>query len=196
MKLIVGLGNPGEKYENTRHNLGFMVVDKLLGELEPVEKSFWEENKYVKSLVKKVKFGNTDLILAKPQTFMNESGKAATLLSSFFSIKPENIFVIHDDLDLPLGKIRIRTSGASAGHKGVQSIIEHLGTDKFLRVRLGIGESEEGEKQNHRAVEDFVLSKFSEGELGKARTMVAEAVKKIEILIEKGINEYMSKHNG
>src|SRR4051812_41840778 len=123
MYIIVGLGNPGKKYEQTRHNLGFRVLDLLAGE------SGWE-NKY-DSLFKKLK----DVILAKPQTFMNKSGEAVAQISKFYP--DAQLIVIHDELDLPLGSIKIQKDVSAAGHNGVQSIIDTLGTKDFIRVRLG-----------------------------------------------------------
>ena len=135
MKLIVGLGNPGEKYENTRHNIGFAVLDALLHKLTPVEKITWKENKKFNSKVARI--GN--LILAKPQTFMNASGIAVAKIANFYHIEPAEIWVIHDEIDLLLEGIRIVRGRGSAGHRGVESIIKELGTDEFVRFRLGIG---------------------------------------------------------
>jgi len=135
MKLIVGLGNPGEKYENSRHNLGFVVLDALLQKLTPVEKTVWQEEKKSNSLIAKV----GDLILAKPQTFMNASGFAVKKLNTKYQILNTELWVVHDDIDLPLGKIKIRKGGGSAGHRGIDSIAKELETHDFVRFRLGIG---------------------------------------------------------
>ncbi len=138
MKFIVGLGNPGPEYENTRHNIGFMVLDKLVRELG-AEVPAWERDE--KKNVVTARIG--EVLLVKPVTFMNKSGFAIRALVDFYKAAPSDVWVVHDDIDLPLGKIRIRSSGASAGHNGVSSIIEQLKTDKFIRFRLGIGRGKE-----------------------------------------------------
>ena len=137
MILIVGLGNPGKKYEKTRHNVGFMVIDELKK----------------KELSNKVK-------LLKPEIFMNSSGTAVSNLMSFYKIKPKNLLIIHDDIDLPIGKIRIVKNRGSAGHKGVQSIIKKLGTKDFHRIRIGICPT----KSKPKNIERFVLEKFIKSE--------------------------------
>ncbi len=131
MKLIVGLGNPGKDYEDTRHNIGFMVVDKLAREIGR-DTLVWNQDDKRSAFVAKV----GELVIAKPVTFMNNSGVAVKKLADFYKIDPVDVWVIHDDLDLPIGKIRIRNQGGTAGHNGVESIITHLGTDKFLRFRF------------------------------------------------------------
>lgn len=187
MILIVGLGNPGEKYQNTRHNLGFMVLDGLLGKLTPVEKTAWKENKKFNSLVAKI--GN--LILIKPQTFMNASGMAVAKIANFYKIKPEEIWAIHDDVDLPLERIRIIKGRGAAGHRGVESIIKELGTIDFVRFRLGIGHP--GLGSSEKEVERYVLASFSRGEKSKARRMVKKAVKAIGVALEKGTEESIQR---
>ena len=136
---MVGLGNPGEKYQGTRHNLGFEVVDKLVDSINS-EGLSWSSEKKFKSEVIQINFPLTasplSLILIKPQTYMNNSGLAVKLLADYYQIPLEDVVVIHDDLDLPLGKIKIRVGGAAAGHHGVESVISCLGDDKFIRVRL------------------------------------------------------------
>src|SRR5258705_3926521 len=144
MKLIVGLGNPGEKYTHTRHNFGFTVVDKFLKDFEPVSTTVWSVNEKLKSDIAlldwKPKVGKLErVILAKPLTYMNNSGLAVGLITAFYKIDPEDIWVVYDELDLPVGAMKIRFGGAAAGHHGVESIMEHLKTDKFWRFRLGIG---------------------------------------------------------
>lgn len=189
MKLIVGLGNPGEKYEGTRHNLGFVVLDALLQELTPVEKTAWKENKKFNALLAKI----DDLILAKPQTFMNASGMAVAKIANFYKIKPENIWIIHDDVDLPLEEIRIVKGRGAAGHRGVESIIKELGTEDFIRFRLGIGHP--GPGSSEKEVERYVLASFGRGEKSKARRMVKKAVEAIIITLEKGSERAMNESN-
>ena len=200
MKLLVGLGNPGEKYEKTRHNLGFVTLDHLLKKIENLDNSFWDEEKKIKSQTKKVNIKGTPVLLIRPLTFMNESGIAVAAASSYYKVKPEDIIVIHDDLDLPLGKIRVRFGGGHGGHKGVESIMNSLGTDKFLRMRLGIGhphhhEGKLKEGKSHIAVEDYVLSNFSSSDKGKVKTMTSKVVKIVDQIMEHGIENYLSKFN-
>lgn len=200
MKLLVGLGNPGDKYEKTRHNLGFVVLDHLLRKIENLDNSFWDEEKKIKSLTKKVNIKNSPTLLLKPLTFMNESGTAVAAASSYYKINPEDIILIHDDLDLPLGKIRVRFGGGHGGHKGVESVINHLNTDKFLRIRLGIGHPHHHEGKlktgkSHIAVEDYVLSVFSSSDKGKVKTMTSQVVKIVDQIMEHGIDLYLSKFN-
>jgi PTH1 family peptidyl-tRNA hydrolase len=181
MILIVGLGNPGEKYEKTKHNLGFAVLDTLLQKLTPLEKTEWRENKKFNSLVAKV----NELILAKPQTLMNASGFAVAKMAHFYKIEPEDIWVIHDDVDLPLEKIRVVQGRGAAGHRGVESIIKELGTIDFVRFRLGIGHP--GLESSDQEVESYVLASFGRGEKSKARRMVEKTVKAIQLALEEGL---------
>ncbi len=199
MKLIVGLGNPGEKYANTRHNLGFMAADTLLEKLEPLKKTFWEDEAKLKSQIKQIKLGDTTLLLAKPTTYMNDSGIAVSKILNYYKIDPTDLIVIYDDLDMPFGKIRVRFGGGAGGHHGVESIMEQIKSDKFLRIRLGIGEADgrrsERPNQSREAVSEFVLGKLSSSERGKVRTMIKETVKICEKILEHGIDTYMSRYN-
>ncbi|MFH1889989.1 MAG: aminoacyl-tRNA hydrolase [Candidatus Kuenenbacteria bacterium] len=179
MYLIVGLGNPGKKYEKTRHNAGFMAID-FLAEKFGFE-DFKTKNKF-KAEVAEGKSGNEKIIMAKPQTYMNNSGDAVQLLQSFYGIKSENIVVIYDELDLPLGKIRVRDEGSSAGHKGVESIIIKIGTDKFNRIRIGI-KNENAEKM---PADKFVLSKFGLVEKFKLKNNILDnATDEVEKILKK-----------
>lgn len=178
MRLIVGLGNPGEKYASVRHNLGFMVVDKLVSSI--MYQVLWEKNEKLKSAIIK----NGDFIFAKPQTYMNNSGLAIKLLTTYYKILTTDIIVVHDELDLPLGKIKVRLGGAAAGHHGVESIIDALGTDQFIRVRLGIGnlrtQSAEHKGQQVSA-EKFVLEPFLHSERAQVKHMIKQAVKALQV---------------
>ncbi len=194
MKIIVGLGNPGEKYEKTRHNLGFMVLDHLLEKFEPLNKTFWDKAPKLKAEVKQIKYKDTPLLLVKPQTFMNDSGIAVAKILAYYKVEPVDLYVIHDDLDLPYGKIRIRFGGSGGGHHGIESIIEHIG-DKFLRIRLGIGSDSPQKEDNKRKVEDYVLGRISSQEKGKTKTMMHESIKNLELILDHGIDTYMSKYN-
>jgi len=136
MKAIVGLGNPGKKFEKTRHNVGFLVIENLKLKIENF--SDWENNKKLLSEISEGEIANQKIILIKPQAFMNNSGKSVKMLNTKYKIQDTNLFVIHDDIDIPLGKIRISKGRSSAGHKGIESIIKELGTKNFVRFRIGI----------------------------------------------------------
>jgi len=173
MKLIIGLGNPGKKYETTRHNVGFLILDKLISNIQyPIFKL----DKKLKSEISKKPGSN--LIIAKPQTFMNESGVAVRALCDFYKIKPADVIVVHDDKDIPLGEYKIQTNRGPAGHNGVISIITHLGTQDFTRVRVGI--------KTDKKIDDtanFVLDKFSKAEIKILDEVIKKVVKEIKILI-------------
>lgn len=203
MKLIVGLGNPGEKYASTRHNCGFMVADQLLKNFAKVGVD-WSTNPKLKADVALFTVHSTTeeeekIILAKPTTFMNNSGLAVRLLMDFYKVQPEDIWVVYDELDLPLGHLKIRNGGAAAGHHGVESVMEHVGTDKFWRFRLGIGTSHDKEhpisRQDIRDAKEYVLDSFHGGEQGKARDLIKHGAQSVEVAIEKGIEVAMNRFN-
>jgi len=195
MFLIVGLGNPGEKYQNTRHNLGFMVVDEAARKFLPLKETKWEEDKQANALVLRVP---PNILLVKPLTFMNASGKAVAKLASSFRLQASSIWVVHDDIDLPLGKIKIRLGGGSAGHRGIESIIKELGTDKFVRFRLGIGHPRRNLKfktENLKSVEGYVLEKFQTKEKSEVKKMIKKAIKAIQVALKKGPERAMNEFN-
>jgi len=195
MKLIVGLGNPGPKYQNTRHNLGFMVLDKLAKKLTPAGKTNWLFEQKSNSLILPV---NSELVLAKPQTFMNASGFAVAKLTRRYKLDTNQLFVIHDDVDLPLGKLKMRFGGGSAGHHGVESIIQQLGTDEFWRIRVGIGKPIQNSKlkiKNSKSVEEYVLEEFGENELGELKNMLKKAVEAIKLALRNGPQKAMNMYN-
>lgn len=189
MKLVVGLGNPGDKYAGTRHNLGFVVVDEYAKKCLPSTdySKFWESEKKFKAEVGRLK--SEDIILAKPQTYINNSGLAINLLASYYKIASEDIIIVHDELDLPLGKIKVKLGGAAAGHHGVESMINHLGTDKFVRVRLGIGPA-------IGPADRFVLENFNSQEKQHVKHMVKQAYKAINSLIKQGLHQVQNQFNG
>lgn len=214
MKLIVGLGNIGEKHEKNRHNLGFMVIDQFFRNFEPVEKTNWDGGEKFKSTIARIEWKPKQgplekVILCKPKTFMNNSGLAVRLLSEFYKIATEDIWVIHDDIDLPLGSIRIRFGGSAAGHRGIESIIKELETEKFWRFRLGISHPRRSEKFLPRGkagkvksekfllrdVDEFVLGDFSGSEHGKVKNMIKRAAKAIEHALEVDLASAMNKFN-
>jgi peptidyl-tRNA hydrolase, PTH1 family len=170
MKLIVGLGNPGKEYENTRHNAGFIALDILCAKLSG---SFSVSKKF-NALIAETKIGREKVFLLKPQTYMNESGMSVRAVLDFYKIGRENVIIFHDDKDIAIGVYKIQSGRSSAGHNGVKSIIEHLGTQEFIRVRLGI-------KPEHPIADtvDFVLSKLSSAEKKLLIANIEEAIQKI-----------------
>lgn len=161
MKLIIGLGNPGKQYEKTRHNAGFIVLDALR------EKWEFSEFQFSKKFNAEVSEGSVDgskMILAKPQSFMNRSGQVVRAIMDFYKLTPEDIIVIHDDLDIDLGTFKVSSDTSAGGHNGVQSIVDHLGTQQFKRIRIGI-EGAERKKSRTMPGEAFVLQDFSDEEL-------------------------------
>lgn len=197
MKLIVGLGNPGRQYESTRHNIGFMVIDKLEKELAAGVPPVWQKDEKKNMLM--VKIG--DVLLVKPQTFMNKSGFAVKALVDFYKLSPADVWVIHDDMDLPLGKIKIREKGGSAGHNGVQSIIDQLKSDTFVRFRLGIGKEldpmtqSDNKPMRHRNVISYVLSRFRQNEAGTFKHLIKHGSEAVQTALQKGVDKAMNRFN-
>jgi peptidyl-tRNA hydrolase, PTH1 family len=201
MKLIVGLGNPelkaGEKYVGTRHNLGFEVLEDFRRKFNLEE---WRVEKKFKAEVLKLfqDEGSEQILLVRPQTYMNNSGMAVGSIAKFYKVKSEDIIVVHDDLDLLMGKMKVRLGGSAAGHHGVESIIEHLGSDKFVRVRLGIGNTQGFLGEHKRAsfsAEHFVLEPFLQNEKSKVKGMVKHAIQALEVLLEKGVEVAQNQYN-
>jgi PTH1 family peptidyl-tRNA hydrolase len=191
MCLIVGLGNPGEKYQNTRHNLGFMVVEALARKFQ-ISNFKFQIDKRANAEILETKADNQNIVLAKPLTFMNASGVAVAKLTRRYTLDAKNLWVVHDDVDLPLGKIKIRIGGAAAGHHGVESIIRELGTDKFVRFRLGIGHPGRG---TDTLVEKYVLREFDINEKTEVRQMIKKAVEAAQVALEKGLERAMNEFN-
>lgn len=171
MKLIVGLGNPGKEYEKTRHNVGFMALNALREALEKYEVSSWELSKKFNAVISGCSVRGEKIILTKPMTYMNASGEAVQLIGQYYKVIPNDIIVIHDDKDLPLGTVRMQVDRGHAGHNGVRSIIELIGTQAFTRFRIGIAVEKPATKKE---TADFVLSKFGLLE----RKKVQEAIRK------------------
>lgn len=195
MILVIGLGNPGEKYKKTWHNLGFITADELQ---DSNEFSNWKLKTRFKAEISEGALGDEKTILAKPQTFMNKSGQAVKKIVSNYKLQVSpkitspGLVVVHDDIDLPLGKIRIIKNRGSAGHKGVQSIIDELGTKNFIRVRIGVEPKQHF--QSAFAAEKFVCQKFQEKE-EIIKKIVKNAAAAIVIAATKGIEEAMNKFN-
>jgi PTH1 family peptidyl-tRNA hydrolase len=184
VKLILGLGNPGRSYRWTRHNVGFLLLD-YLAEKHHIEIT----RRGLKSLYGRGKIGPEEAILAKPQTFVNLSGEAAQRLLQFFKIQPENLIILHDDLDLPSGKVRIRLRGGHGGHRGIKSIIESIGTDGFVRVKIGIG------RPDRRGPDpaDYVLEPLRGEERETFQAMVRKNAETVEFLVLEGPQEAMNR---
>ncbi len=203
MKLLVGLGNPGEKYKKTRHNLGFMVIEKFFKDFEPERNTVWEDSSKFKSGFTQIEWqprkGRLEkVILTKPKTYVNNSGMAVRLISDFYKIDPIDVWIVNDDIDLPLGSMKIRFGGGSSGHRGVESIIESLGTDKFWRFRMGIGVKNQKlniKNQKLRNVENYVLSDFTGGEKGKVKELIKRGAKAIGAALEEGLERAMNRFN-
>jgi peptidyl-tRNA hydrolase, PTH1 family len=188
MKLIVGLGNPGRKYENTRHNIGFRAAEYLAEFYDFDDFSISEKHN---ADIAKGEILEEKIIIAKPQTFMNLSGQAVRSVMQFYKIPTEDLIVISDDVTLPSGSLRIRKSGSAGGHNGLKSIIQELGTDEFLRIRLGIDPITPF-KGN---LEDYVLGKISDEEMDLMETNIKKLPELLKILFDKGIEEAMQKFN-
>jgi PTH1 family peptidyl-tRNA hydrolase len=203
--LIIGLGNPGAAYENNRHNIGFMVIARLAAAhaIKCSSMGGGPGGSYLWSGVGRRSWRNwwaggerwtiegVDVVLAKPLTFMNRSGAAVSELVSFLGITPSSLIVVCDDCDLPLGRIRIRNKGGSGGHKGLSSIITHLGSSDFPRVRMGVGRPPGGEE----SLSDYVLSPFSPDQKEGLESMLKTGVASIETILGKGIEYAMNFFN-
>ena len=182
--LIIGLGNPGKKFEHTPHNLGFAVLDDFQ---EQNSFSNWQEKKKTFSLISEGEIAGQKIILAKPQTFMNDSGKAVKALLSFYKLTPKDLWVVHDDLDIDLGEMKISQAKGSAGHNGIQSIIDKIKTNEFVRFRLGIALFEEIKEP-----EKFVLKRFSEEEWESAEEIIKRPIDILEVGLNSGLEQAMN----
>ncbi len=187
-ELIIGLGNPEPKYDRTRHNIGFAAVD----ELAKIWQMPLQENKRFQGLFAEgVAPGGAKIRLLKPLTYMNRSGQSVRAVTDWYKIQAQSVLVIYDDLDLPVGRLRIRLSGSAGGHNGMKSIISHLGVKDFPRLRIGIGKSD-GKKEtiNH------VLGKFAPQEIPAIEEVLYASVKAIELSLKEGVEKSMSRYNG
>jgi peptidyl-tRNA hydrolase, PTH1 family len=185
MYLIAGLGNPGKKYQHTRHNLGFMVIDELASRLGV--SSFKDKSR---SLIAESRIDNQKVILVQPQTFMNDSGSAVKGLMDWYKIKADHLILIYDDVDLEVGQLRLREKGNAGGHRGVESVIESVGTTQFARVRIGISREElTGD------VSDYVLQKIPPSQQDKLAEAVVDAAESVESIVSNGLPQAMNKFN-
>ena len=184
--IIVGLGNPGKEYAFTRHNAGFLTLDYL----SDILKVSINRSKF-KALTAEATIADKRVLLMQPQTFMNNSGEAVIEAVNFYKIKPENVIVIFDDISLPVGKMRIRKNGSAGGHNGIKSIIAHLGTQDFPRIKIGVGEKPHKEME----LADWVLSKFSKEEQEILFGMFGNASEAAKLMISEKTGEAMNKYN-
>ncbi|WP_416151908.1 aminoacyl-tRNA hydrolase [Salipaludibacillus sp. HK11] len=185
MKLVVGLGNPGKNYERTRHNVGFEVIDKCQERL----KIELDQAKF-KGSYGFTRAGGKKVFLLKPLTYMNLSGESIVPLMNYFKIDQEDLLIVYDDLDLPPGKIRLRQKGSHGGHNGVRSIIQHLGTDQFNRIRIGVGRPDPG-----MSVPDYVLGTFPPDDRQNVEESLEKAAKAVEAWTEKDFLKVMNDFN-
>ncbi len=186
MKIIVGLGNPGKEYEKTRHNVGFMVLDE-------VSKQWNTEKKFLAEICQL----NKDTILVKPQTFMNDSGKAVRKICDFYKVNlAKDLWVVHDDLDLELGRIKIHAGGPS-GHHGIESIIKETGSSEFIKFRLGVGRptQKEGEFCSYQENKNYVLAPFTKEELSVIKASITKMAQAVITGLEQGIEKAMNEFN-
>ncbi|HWD93719.1 MAG TPA: aminoacyl-tRNA hydrolase [Verrucomicrobiae bacterium] len=185
--LIVGLGNPGAEYARTRHNAGFLLVEKLAGRW----KANWTLEKKFHARVARAEHGDSRVVLCEPQTFMNSSGETVGPLAGFYRVPVKRLLVAVDDADLPFGEIRLRPSGSSGGHHGLESIEQHLNTREFARLRIGIGR-----KDGAREITDYVLGRFSAAEGELMEKVLTAAAGQTEMWLQGGIQKAMSQFNG
>lgn len=187
MKLVVGLGNPGREYRDTRHNVGFMVIDELARRHQLT--MAMAPSQVPDAFVAK-RYGPAPLLVAKPLTFMNRSGDAVSALARYYDIAPADLLVVVDEVALPFGRLRARARGSAGGHKGLTSVIERLGTQEFSRLRLGIGRGD-----SRRDLADHVLSTFEPGERAELGTFIARAADAAEMFAVDGIGKVMNTYN-
>ena len=185
MKVIAGLGNPGREYAQTKHNVGFLMVDALAAHLGVTE---WRE-KY-DALIARARIGSEAVLLVKPQTYMNESGRAIAPLMNFYKLVADDLIVAHDDMDIPVGSIRIRKKGSSGGHNGIKSILAHLGDEHFARIRIGIGRPLPG-----WTVVNHVLAPFPPEDAAKVSEAIRYLVPAIECIVTEDVDKAMNRYN-
>jgi len=188
LKIVVGLGNPGSKYEFTRHNIGFRIVDSLA---QDIEVEFKKVKSYY-SLISRGMVNNHKVMLVKPQTFMNLSGRAVSKVVSYYKIPIQDLLIVYDDLNLELGQIRIRKKGSAGGHKGIESIIQYLHSEEIPRLRIGIGNPLANFNFDYVS---YVLSNFNNEEKDKIGEVIQLSTDAIKTVIEDGLEKAMRKYN-
>lgn len=187
LHLIVGLGNPGAEYAKTRHNAGFLLVEKLAARW----KSDWANERKFRARIAKAGHNGKRLLLCEPQTFMNLSGETVGVVKNFYQVRPMDLMVVVDDADLPLGTIRLRPDGSSGGHHGLESVEQHLASRGFARLKIGIGR-----KDGAREITDHVLGKFDSAESELLEKVLDRAAQQVETWLDAGIEKAMSQFNG
>jgi len=188
LHLIVGLGNPGAEYTKTRHNAGFLLVEKLAA----TWRTDWKNERKFNARTARAEHCGRRVLLCQPQTFMNSSGEAVGALVNFYRLRPQSeLLVVVDDADLPLGEIRLRAGGSSGGHHGLESIEQHLGSREFARLRIGIGR-----RDGAREITDYVLSRFDRAETALMKKVLDRAASQAECWLNDGIQKAMNQFNG
>ncbi len=187
-ELIVGLGNPEPKYDRTRHNIGFAAVDELA---KTWQMPLTENKRFQGQFAEGVALGGRKVRLLKPLTYMNRSGQAVRAVTDWYKLQPQSVLVIYDDMDLPVGRLRMRLSGSAGGHNGMKSIIAHLGGKDFPRLRIGIGKSD-----GQKGTVSHVLGKFAPEETKTIEEILYISVKAIELSLTEGVEKSMSRYNG
>ena len=185
MKLIVGLGNPGSEYAKTKHNGGWMFVDRMA---ERIGATGWEEKE--KGMVAEGRVGAEKVLLVKPMTYMNNSGECVDPLMRWYKLGPEDVLVVHDDMDIPAGTIRIRKKGSAGGHNGIKSLIAHIGSEKFIRVRIGIGRPLPG-----RTVINHVLEPFAAEDVPRIAEAIEYLQPAVDCIINEDVDMAMNRYN-
>ena len=187
-ELIVGLGNPEPKYDRTRHNIGFAAVDELA---KIWQMPLTENKRFQGQFAEGVALGGRKVRLLKPLTYMNRSGQSVRAVTDWYKLQPQSVLVIYDDMDLPVGRLRMRLSGSAGGHNGMKSIIAHLGGKDFPRLRIGIGKSD-----GQKGTVSHVLGKFAPDETKTIEEILYVSVKAIELSLTEGVEKSMSRYNG
>lgn len=187
MKIVAGLGNPGTAYARTPHNAGFGVLDLLADRLQGA----WREQARMKACLARVRAEGAELLLAKPQTFMNLSGESVGALLRYYNVAPADLVVVADDADLPAGRVRVRPAGGAGGHRGLVSVIDVCGTEAFARVRVGIGRGATGE-----ALIEHVLGRLAPGEEAAVQQAMSVAAEAVLCLVAQGVDAAMNRFNG
>ena len=192
VKLIVGLGNPGREHTHNRHNIGFICLNRFAR-----KHGIRWDRRQARARVGSGKVADKEVVLAKPLTFMNRSGESVGQLVKKLRVSLDNLIVVHDDLDLPLGKIRIRPRGSSAGHKGIESIMAHLGSQEFARIRVGIGRppAREGTRATEAEIIDYVLSDFTPEEQRLMRQVTSQVAEALDCVLSEGLVAAMNRFN-
>ena len=184
MKIIAGLGNPGREYEKTKHNIGFMTAD-LLAERLGISVTKLK----FRALIGEGRIGNEKVIIMKPQTYMNLSGESVREILNFYKLDPEDLIVIYDDIDIPVGSLRIRAKGSAGTHNGMRSVVSQIKSENFPRVRVGIGSEHRGD------LVDYVISGFSSKDRESVRSTIEKAADAVECIVKEGVSSAMNKYN-